>query len=765
MTVEPVKSPDPRRWRRGLIWSAGVFAIACAAFGVYVGVLAYTTPDIEQLRRAQAVRPSVILSADGEVIGRFATSYQAPVALKDVSPDLINALIATEDKRFYDHHGIDPVRLVASAWNTLHGDMQGGSTLTQQLARNLFPVEIGNERSLNRKLREAITALRLERSSTKEQILESYLNSAPFLYNVRGIEMAARTYFDKPAAQLDTAQCATLVGMLKGSQRYNPVRNGERARVRRNLVMAQMVKRGTLTKARYEQLRTLPLVLAFKRPEDGGIGQARHFVAHLRDQLADWADAHDVDLDTDGLVIRTTLDSKLQSVAQDAVVQQVAKLQGIAGNEWAGRAARKNGKSPADAPAPFAQFWREHAALLAEMARDTPSYRNARTAGASESQALATTLADTPLMDRLREEKTRLSAGFVAIEPATGAIKAWVGSPDFAREQYDHVAQAKRQPGSTFKPFVYGAAFQRGMSTELTYVDGDVDILLPDGKIWHPTDGTPASGQPMTLRDGLAQSKNTITAQVMQSVGAEAVVNFAQAAGVRDSTLDPVPSLALGTSPVTLLEMTNAYATLAALGERHAPLLITQIEDRQGRVMESFDSPPERVLDQPLIEKLVDVMRGVITSGTGTAIRTEFGIKGDLAGKTGTTQNNTDGWFIMMNPKLVAGAWVGFNDARVTIRSNYWGQGGHNALRLVGAFFQQGQKAKLIDTQATFPQVEPDAPPPAVDAAPSAPPAGDAIDASAGATAVPTPLRIPAVVQTPAAAAVDRQLQDQARGR
>ena len=262
----------------------------------------------------------------------------------------------------------------------------------------------------------------------------------------------------------------------------------------------------------------------------------------------------------------------------------------------------------------------------------------------------------------------------------------------------------------------------------------------------------------MTLRDGLAQSKNTITAQLMNEVGAEAVVNFAQAAGVRDSPLDPVPSLALGTSPVTLLEMANAYATLAALGERHEPLLITQIDDRHGRVLESFTFPAERVLDQPLIEKLVDVMRGVVLTGTGTGVRTEFGVRGDLAGKTGTTQNNTDGWFLLMSPKLVAGAWVGFNDPRVTIRSNYWGQGGHNALRLVGAFFQQGQKAGLIDTQAAFPQVQRDAPfvlEPA--------PVLDAVVAPATEPGVFTLPARPAI--TPAEAAAERQMQDQARGR
>ncbi|MES3015271.1 MAG: transglycosylase domain-containing protein, partial [Pseudomonadota bacterium] len=696
---------------------------AIAAAAVYLCVLVWTTPQVDELRRAQNVRPSVILSSDGEVIGRFSTVYQAPVGLKDVPPDLIRALIATEDHRFYQHHGIDPMRIAGSAWGIVRGKFQGGSTITQQLARNLFPQEIGNEVSINRKLREAITALRLERTSTKDEILESYLNSAPFLYNVRGIEMAARTYFDKPAAQLDTAQCATLVGMLKGTQRYNPVRNPERARERRNLVMAQMVKHGTLKPARYEQLRAQPLQLSFKRPEDGDIGQARHFVAHVREQLVEWADARDVDLDTDGLVIRTTLDARLQRIAQDAVVQQAALLQRIAGEEWSEARPRAARVRPAAAPArgeaalPFAHFWKQRADMLREMARDTPQFRLAKQTGQSDAQALDTVLADADTMAKLRDDKTRLSAGFIAIDPTTGAVRAWVGSPDFAREQFDHVAQAKRQPGSTFKPFVYGAALQRGMSTEHQYLDGAIDIALADGGVWQPTDGSGPSGQMMTMREGLVRSKNTITAQVMQEVGAEAVASFAQAAGVRDSKLDPVPSLALGTSPVTLLEMGNAYATLASLGERRAPLLIAQITDRNGKVLDTFESTPERVLDQAVIEKLIDVMRGVVQTGTGAAIRGEWGVKGDLAGKTGTTQNNTDGWFMLISPKLVAGAWVGFNDPRVTIRSNYWGQGGHNALRLVGAFMQQGQKAKLIDAKATFPQVVRDAPELAAEAA------------------------------------------------
>ncbi len=774
----PVAATKPPFWRFARPWHAAQWAVlgagaAGTTLALYLGVLLFTTPDVDALQKAQALRPSVIVSSDGEVIGRFASAYQAPVALKDVSGELVNALIATEDHRFYEHGGLDFKRTLASAWNTLHGDMQGGSTLTQQLARNLFPQEIGNERSLNRKLREAITAMRLERHSSKDQILESYLNSAPFLYNVRGIEMASRTYFGKPASQLDTAQAATLVGMLKGTQRYNPVRNPERALERRNLVLAQMVKRGSLDTARFERLRKQPLALDFRRPEDGGIGQARHFVETIREQLVEWADAHEADLDRDGLLIRTTLDSRLQRLAQDAVVQQVALLQRVAGTEWSEPRLRWAGAKTAEAKQPFAHFWREHPQMLAEMARDTPAYREAVKAGSGEAEALANVMTDADLMQRLRDEKTRLSAGFIAIDPSNGAVKAWVGSPDFAREQFDHVAQAKRQPGSTFKPFVYGAALQRGFSTERSYVDAAIEIPLPDGSVWKPTDGGGPSGERLTLRQGLVQSKNTITAQLMQDVGAEAVVNFAQAAGVRQSKLDPVPSLALGTSPVTLLEMGNAYATLAAMGERREPLLVTSIEDRHGKVLAVFDGAadrqPEQVFDKALVAKLVDVMRGVVLTGTGAAMRSEWGLRGDAAGKTGTTQSNTDGWFMLMQPGLVAGAWVGFNDPRVTIRSNHWGQGGHNALRIVGDFWRQGQKAKLIDTKAEFPQVLPDAPElPAVEPATEAPDAPAPAEAPVGAALGRLLGLTSPVAHSPAASAepdAARQWQDQLRGR
>ena len=307
-------------------------------------------------------------------------------------------------------------------------------------------------------------------------------------------------------------------------------------------------------------------------------------------------------------------------------------------------------------------------------------------------------------MGKLRAEKTRLQAGMVAIDPTTGDVKAWVGSSDFDTDQYDHVGRAQRQPGSTFKPFVYGAALEQGMRPDRQFVDKVQDIPMPDGTVWRPEDvGTP-SGRPTSMRDGLVYSKNTITAQVMSQVGPARAADFARRAGVRQSKLKPVPSLALGTSPVTLLEMTAAYGTIASGGLHRAPMMVTRVEDRNGRVLVEFTLRGDRVLSRGTAEELTDMMRGAIDQGTGQAIRSQFGIRSDVAGKTGTTQDNTDGWFILMHPRLVAGAWVGFNDARVTMRSDYWGQGGHNALLLVGDFFRQASTRRMIDTAAVFPR-------------------------------------------------------------
>ncbi len=377
------------------------------------------------------------------------------------------------------------------------------------------------------------------------------------------------------------------------------------------------------------------------------MGPAPHVAQHLRKWLIDWADRRGYDIQADGLRVRTTLDANLQKTANQAVARQLAQLQKLADGR------RKAG-----------------------------------------------------------QESALLQAGFVALDPRSGAVRAWVGSRDFAHEQFDHVSQARRQPGSTFKPFVYGAAFMQGFSPLDTFMDEPVAIAT-GGEVWTPSDAAPPSYLPTSLRDGLAYSKNTITAQLMQKVGPARVGQLAQAMGIRQSKLDLVPSLALGTSPVTLLEMVTAYGSIANGGNYLPPMLVRRVEDRNGQLLEQFEPVMEPGPAMPRAQALtlVNVMRGVIDEGTGAAIRLRYGLQADLAGKTGTTQDNTDGWFIMMNPQLVAGARVGFNDNSVTMGS--WGQGARSALPMVGEVFQQAFRNRWLDANAEFdiPRPRP-APPP-----------------------------------------------------
>jgi penicillin-binding protein 1A len=675
---------------------------------VYVMILIPLTPGIADLKQARVARPTVIMSADGKELGSFEQGLQERVKLSQISPHVIGALIATEDHRFYDHHGVDFTRLGGAMLASLKGDAQGGSTITQQLARNMFPEEIGHARNISRKLKELITAFKIENTYSKTEILEAYLNTVPFLYNAYGIEMAARTYFDKPAAQLDVLEAATLVGMLKGTNYYNPVTNPERSVQRRNVVLAQMLKHEAFTEARYRALIKRPLRVHFARQPDRN-GKDNHFTAYVRKWLLDWADQNDYNLQLDGLVVQTTLDSSLQQAALRAVERQANALQAVADVEWS-RAQPPSSTSTGmyadlhESVAPFDYFWRSHPELLDAFVRESGDYRRAVDGGQTPAAALKRLKDDHAFLARIKSAKTRLEAGLVAMDPATGEVKAWVGSRDFQREQFDHVAQAARQPGSTFKPIVYAAALERGITPDHPYLDAVMNIKAADGSIWRPTDMTGTTGRQMTLRDGLVYSKNTITAQVMQDVGLPPIVKLARDMGLRQSKLASVPSLALGTSPVTLLEMASTYSTIAAQGEYRKPVIVKRILDRDGNVLAQFGlDAPERALSQASAQTLIDIMRGVINRGTGTAIRYRFGINSDVAGKTGTTQNNADGWFMLMHPNLVAGAWVGFNDTRVAMRSNYWGQGGHNAVLLVGDFFKTALDSGKLDPNALFP--------------------------------------------------------------
>ncbi len=692
------------------IWCVAIaVALPLLVATVYVWSLLKSTPGATELRRAEAARPSVLLTSDDQPLSIFGNVQQKHVTLDQVSPYLLNALVATEDARFYEHHGVDLRRTAGALFRTLRGKVEGGSTITQQLARNLFPDEIGRARSIDRKLKEMIVAFRLERNFTKRQILEAYLNNARFLYGEVGIEMAALNCCNKSAADLSLLESATLVAMLKGSAYYNPVTHPDRAKQRRNLVLAQMVRRGTLPAGEYLRLKDEPLAVSVNRQSDKA-ETAPHFVAQAKKWLLDWAAANNYNLYEDGLVVHTTLDAKLQEAATRAVERQADALQAVADVEWAQAGTGVFASMPDAYVAarrklePFAHLWKLKPELLSAFARETPEYRNAAAAAPGNADSvLRQLLADGKFVDRLKRDKTRLEAGFLAVDPSSGEVKAWVGSRDFGIDQYDHVSQAERQPGSTFKAFVYGAALESGIDPDHLYQDGAVELAMGDGKVWRPTDMHGSTDQPMTLRDGLVYSKNTITVQVSQEVGVARVAALARAMGVEQSRLDPVPSLALGTSPVTLAEMVNAYATIAHQGERVQPIFIKRITDRHGVVVAEPVALRRKAMAQDNAIELLDMMRGVITRGTGTAVRTRFGIVGDVAGKTGTTQNNTDGWFILMHPGLVAGAWVGFNDARVAMRSSYWGQGGHNAALLVGDFFREGFKGGWIDPKAVFP--------------------------------------------------------------
>lgn len=695
--------------QRAVLLALWACAALLALLLAYILILIPTTPSVRDLKQARAALATSIVSADGKELASFDQGLQERIALDKVSPHVVAALIATEDHRFYEHHGIDFRRTAAAIVYTLKGEPQGGSTITQQLARNMFPAEIGRSRNLNRKLKEVITALKIESMYSKPEILEAYLNTVPFLYNTFGIEMAARTYFNKPAAKLDILESATLVGMLKGTNYYNPVTSPERSLQRRNVVLGQMLKHGQFKQARFEALRKRPLRLRFARQENERNTTDTHFTAYVRKWLIQWADENDYNLQRDGLVVHTTLDFELQQAALRAVERQANTLQLIADVEWStsGMPTSSSAGDYAgmrDGIRPFNYFWQSHGDLGDTFLRESVEYRRAVAGGEDAAAAFKRLKADRAFVAQLRAAKTRLEAGFVAMDPASGELKAWVGSRDFRREQFDHVAQATRQPGSTFKPIVYGAALEKGLSPDRPYRDAVLDIKAADGTIWRPTDMSGTTGQQMTLRDGLIFSKNTITAQVMQDVGLPGIVRLARDLGIRQSKLSAVPSLALGTSPVTLLEMVNAYATIAAQGEYRKPVFVTKITGRDGKLIAEFNGgSPERAMSAASAAALVDMMRGVVNRGTGTAVRYRFAIGGDVAGKTGTTQNNADGWFILMHPNLVAGAWVGFNDTRVTMRSNYWGQGGHNAILLVGDFFKAAFDSGKLDANALFP--------------------------------------------------------------
>lgn len=703
---------NPQAARAAFLLTFPTVAVVAFSLGIlgYMFWLARDLPSLTQIENPEFDLATVAYTADGVELARFGLQNRSWVHYDEISEHVKTALVSVEDHRFEAHWGLDLFRTFSAATQSalatigLPFERQGGSTITQQLARNLYNEQIGFEVSVTRKLKEMVTAIRLEYKYAKPEIVEMYLNTVPFLHNAYGIEAASRTYFGKSSADLDVLESAALVGMLKGTYRYNPHLNPENSRMRRNVVMRRMVALNELDEDFYEANKDSLTATTF-RDADVTNSLAPYFAEQVRQWLTDWGEDMGVDVYSAGLRVITTLDSRLQSQAHEAVKNTMDGLQAVVDCEWSAPGSprlrygedipkyleddcHQNPKSR------FAWFWERNPEMLAQFVRESDRLQSMVRGGASRDEAFQSLISNETWLDSLKSSKSRLENGLVAIDPATRHVKAWVGGRDLAQDWYDHVSISRRQPGSTFKPFVYSVAIANGFSpNDELYQDALFRYVDPfTDEVWSPKNsGGDMTGELMPLRQGLARSKNTITGQLIIDIKPSNVVDLARNMGIR-SPLEAVPALALGTSDVTLLELTNAYTTLATLGQRTDPVMVTKVYDNDGNLLYPDEGDVQlttEALNESDAAVIIDMLRDVVNQsyGTGFRIRWQYQQNGyDFAGKTGTTQQGADGWFILMHKQLVTGAWVGFNDRRIAFRSSFWGQGAHNALFVVGDF-------------------------------------------------------------------------------
>ena len=677
--ARPAKSITIRK-----VFKTGGLILVClgfvfsAWFVFQVARLNQNLPALPASPASTMAEASVILAADGSELGTLFGERRMWVPLEDVSPLFTQALIAVEDHRFAEHTGVDWVRMAGAFWSTATGDPEGASTIPMQLARNYFP-ELNQLALFERKVTEILLARRITKSMSKSDVLEWYINTVPFGNNSFGVEAASERFFSTSAAELNLHQAALLVGILKGTTRYNPLRNPDMSRSRRNTVLARMSALGYISPVQFSEARDRPLDLdpSFYDPAESA---APYFLDYVRREAESWARRAGFDLKADGLIIHTSLQPELQVLAEEAVERQTNVLQQILLGEFGAPGTVRNER-----------YWRLKRDVEEDLARRTDVYRTLRESGKTDYEAVLAVRGDASLMRELRTNATRLQAGLVVMAPGSGQVLAWVGGHDYHTDQFDKVASARRQPGSIFKPILYAQALEDGYSPYYL-VEDQIRTFVTNtrGERWTPTNsGGGASGRLVTLEQGLAWSKNTVSAHLINEIGPQDVIDLAREMGIT-SPMMPVPSLALGTSETTLLEMVNAYATLADYGVKRRVTTITSISDKSGDIIATFPSEPDRVLSEQTAYTMITMLRKAVDQGTGTMLRTRFGVRGDIAGKTGTTQNNADGWFVAMHPEVVVGAWVGFNDQRISFESDYWGQGGHNALLLVGDFLKNG---------------------------------------------------------------------------
>ena len=671
-------------------------------------------PSTGDLTNPKTNLASEVLSCDMKTLGKYYAENRVNVRYKDLDTTLVAALVATEDARFYQHSGIDGRGLLRVFTRTIIGGNEssgGGSTLTQQLAKMLFPREKHHSKwsILKRKIKEWIIALKLERQYTKEEILTMYLNKFDFLNQAVGIKSAAQIYFNTTPDSLKLEQSAMLVGMAKNPSLFNPIRHMDTTLMRRNVVMFQMVKYKYLSKDKYESLKAKPIKLYF-HPEDHNEGSATYFREYLRDRfLKKWcsenlnpATGKNYDIYRDGLKIYTTIDSRMQRYAEEAVTEHMTFLQG----EF-NKLKKKN----------FPFSWKvtkeEIDGMMHAGMRGSDRYHKMKEAGASEPEIVKSF--HTPVemrifswkgdkdtvmtpMDSIRYYKSFLQTGFISMEPQTGFIKAWVGGINYKHFKYDHVKEAKRQVGSTFKPFVYALAIQEGWSPCMRVPNVRTCIDLPDGKQWCPdnADGEEKfEGKMVTLKKALAVSINYVSAYIMKQFGPKAVEQFARRVGIT-SPIDVVPSMCLGTPDLSVYEMVGANSTFANKGTWIEPIFVTRIEDKTGKVIAEFVPKSDEAMNEEKSYIMTILMKGVVEFGTGVSLRSTYKLTNPIAGKTGTTQNSSDGWFMGLTPDLVSGCWVGGEDRSVHFDNMQLGQGARLALPIWGKYMQKVYADKTL---------------------------------------------------------------------
>lgn len=664
-------------------------------------------PTFEELENPQSNLASEVWSSDQVLLGKYYKENRSTCQFKDLSPNIINALIATEDARFEKHSGIDFRSFFRVTFGMLTGNRGagGGSTITQQLAKNLFPrdVNAGFFKIVFRKFKEWIIAIKLERNYTKPEILAMYLNTVDFGNLSYGIKSAAKTYFNKLPGELNVEESAMLVGMLKAPSWFNPVRNPERAKKRREVVLSQMLKYNYINEEQYDSLRVLKLDMSKYKLQDQNTGLATYFREYLKEYLINWCADHKkpdgtpYNIYTDGLKIYTTINSKMQKYAEEAVSEHVGeKLQPEFYKHW---------KGVKNAPFDYSLKKEDVDMLLNQAMKRSDRYIRLKELGYSETEIVANFNTPTPMtvfswkrdidtvmtpMDSIRYYKWFLQTGLMSIEPQTGYVRAYVGGINFRYFKYDHVCKGKRQVGSTFKPFIYSLAMQEGEFSPCTKVPNvPVTFDMPDGTKWTPKNsGKGGEGEMVTLKWALANSVNQISAYLMKRYSPFAVVKLARKMGIT-SDLPPVYSLCLGTADLSVREMTGAFSTFANKGVHIEPIFITRIEDKQGNVLETFKPKMQEAISEETAYLMLLLMKGVVESGTGASLRGTYKLTNPIAGKTGTTQNNSDGWFMGVTPYLVTGVWVGCEDRSVHFRSTALGQGARMALPIWGRYMQK----------------------------------------------------------------------------